>query len=121
MILYELDEAQKAWLASRPPVVQKMFRQIPGNRLYRLKDTGHRCTIFSYCEDGTVSVDITWDFNDNLVFERQVFGISLDNLEECDPICGPLRPPVLNTEEEIQEYLEVCRQMEEDAFDERTH
>ena len=48
-----------------------------------MKSTGHRVTMYSYSENGTVTVNVTGDYN-VVVFERQVFGISPDDLEECD-------------------------------------
>ena len=71
------------WVSTRPPVVQDLCRRFPPDRLYRIKDSGHRCTIYSYAEDGTMKVNVTGQFN-FLTFDRQVFGIKPENLEECD-------------------------------------
>jgi hypothetical protein len=75
------------WVASRPPVVRELARRLPPTRLYRLKVSGHRCTIHSYSEDGSVTVNVTGDYN-RVLFGRRVFGIPPDGLEECD-LPGP--------------------------------
>lgn len=71
------------WVESRPPAVQDIARRLPPNRLYRLGTTGHRVTIFSYNEDGTVKVNVTGQYN-WVTFNRTVFGINPDDLEETD-------------------------------------
>lgn len=70
------------WVASRPPVIQEMIRLKPPDRLY-LMNSGHRCTIYSYAEDRTVTVDVTGEYN-CIFFSRHVFGVSIDSLTECD-------------------------------------
>lgn len=76
-------EGFDAWVAGRPRAVQEMVRLKPPDRLYKMQ-SGHRCTIYSYAEDGTVTVAVTGEFN-RVVFSRQVFGISIEELIECDP------------------------------------
>lgn len=44
-------------------------------------------TICAYSEDGTVRVNITGEYN-RILFSRQVFGVSPDDLAECD-LPGP--------------------------------
>jgi hypothetical protein len=46
-------------------------------------DTGHRAVIYSYSEDGTVTVMVLGDYN-LIEFERRVFGVDPDTLMECD-------------------------------------
>lgn len=70
------------WLATRPKVIQDMAKLCPPDRLYRMS-SGHRCTIYSYSEDRTVTVEVTGEFN-RVVFGRRVFGIPVDELVECD-------------------------------------
>ena len=72
-----------AWVATRPPMIQRMCKRLPPDRLYLLKSSGHRVTLHSYSENGTVTVDITGRYN-LISFDRQVFGISPDDLVECD-------------------------------------
>jgi hypothetical protein len=71
------------WLASRPPVIQELAAKLPGDRLYRIKDTGHRGTIHSYHENSTVTLLVDGRFN-RVLFSRKVFGLSPEELEECD-------------------------------------
>lgn len=80
--LFELNDEARDWIASRPKVIQGMIAKVPPNRLYRMKSTGSRVTLHSYSEDGTVTVDISGNYN-LVTFERQVFGIPIDDLEEC--------------------------------------
>ena len=71
------------WLASRPQVIQDMAAKFPPDELYRLGSSGHRVTLYSYSEDGTMTVNVTGDFN-FVAFDRRVFGITPDDLEPCD-------------------------------------
>lgn len=70
------------WVASRPEIIQKMIAACPPDRLYRM-DSKHRCTIYSYSENGTVTVKVTGEFN-RVLFGRLVFGIDPKTLIECD-------------------------------------
>lgn len=72
----------ESWVSSRPPIIQEMCRKWPPDRLYQM-DTMHRCTIYSYSEDGMVTVRITGQYN-LIPFDRQVFGIDPASLHECD-------------------------------------
>ena len=76
-------KAWAKWVKGRPALVRDLCERFPPNRLYLLKSTGQRVTIASYSENGTLRVDVSADFN-KLLFERSVFGISPDDLEECD-------------------------------------
>jgi hypothetical protein len=71
------------WVESRPPKIQALCKRLPPDRLYLMRSTGQRVTLAAYNEDGTVRVDVTGHFN-FLAFDRTVFGISPDDLEECD-------------------------------------
>jgi hypothetical protein len=106
----QLNEAEwEKWVKTRPPVVRAVCEKLPPDRLYRLKSTGARVTLYSYSEDGTVTVDISGTYN-ALVFERQVFGISPDDLEECDlPVEGEPLGVLLQTEEEIDACIDLIR------------
>jgi hypothetical protein len=77
----------EAWIAERPPVVQEAVRSHPPTKLYRLTDTNQRVTISAYNEDGTVQVIVAGKYN-AVVFDRQVFGIPLSALTECE-LPGP--------------------------------
>ena len=80
------QEQQKTWddwVATRPEIVQELCGRFPPYNLYLLKNSGHRVTIYSYLENNTMTVNVSNDYN-NVAFERRVFGIKPNNLEECD-------------------------------------
>jgi len=89
--IFEPSEEQKMewaeFVATRPPNVRKIAGTISPWKLYRLKSTGHRVTIYSFDEhkDGTVtcSVVVSGEYN-TVLFARRVFGIKPSDLEECD-------------------------------------
>lgn len=41
---------------TRPKSVQKLMMKVPGTHAYEILDTGHLCHIYSYNENGTVTV-----------------------------------------------------------------
>lgn len=102
----ELDQAAfDAWVAARPECIQTMCRKLPPDRLYKMKSTGHRVTLHSYSEDGTVTVDITGQYN-CIVMDRQVFGIDADDLEECDlPDSNEVIGTLLTEPEEVDGFI----------------
>lgn len=105
-ILYELNEEQQKghdeWFNSRPECIQKLYEKFPYNRLYRMKSSGHRVTIYSYLENNTMSVVVSGDYN-LVSFERRVFGVPPEDLEECDlPEEGERLGVILNQEEALQ-------------------
>lgn len=115
-ILCELNTAAwEEWLAERPEAVAKAARQYPPNRLYRMESTGHRVTILSYEEgdDGeckTCRVLVSADHN-CVIFARQVFGVRLDGLTECDlPEEGELLGS-LSSEPIPPEEMEILEQL----------
>jgi len=120
-ILGELNvTAWDEWVATRPELVQEMCRRLPPNRLYRMKGkddedkgsgfTGHRVTLLSYSEDGTVSVAVGDKYN-SVMFCRNVFGVDPDDLEEC-PLPGPeeVVGAVLTEEEDIKDYIAALKE-----------
>lgn len=106
----ELDrEAWNEWVASRPPVIQEMCAKLPPDRLYRLSPTGHRVTLVSYSENGTVTVAVTGEYN-ALAFSRQVFGINPDDLTECDlPGEDEVLGTLLTDKAEVDKYIDATR------------
>jgi hypothetical protein len=86
-LIIEWNEEQRhtwdEWVASRPSVIREMCEKFPPNRLYQLKSTNQRVTLHSYSTDGTMTVNVTGEYN-AVIFERQVFGIRPDDLVECD-------------------------------------
>lgn len=109
--IQEIDEvAWREWVASRPESVQKLCRQLPPGRLYRLKTSGHRVTLYSYAEDGTVTVNVTGEYN-AVTFERQVFGIKPEDLEECDlPEPGELLGTMLTDPKDVEAFCAIVRE-----------
>lgn len=75
------------WVAERPSKVKDVAEKVFPWKLYKLKTSGHFVTLYSIDEpkDGsepTLKVDVSREFNQNLEFERRVFGIRLEDLEE---------------------------------------
>ena len=111
----ELDEAAwNEWVATRPENVQRLCRQLTPDRLYRLKTSGHRVTLYSYAEDGTVTVNVTGEYN-TLTFERQVFGIKPEDLEECDlPEPGESLGAMLTDPKNVDAFCAIVRETPND-------
>lgn len=103
------QEAWGEWVASRPPIVKAVCEKLPPDRLYRMKSTGSRVTLYSYSEDGTVTVDITGQYNAHMM-DRQVFGIDPNDLEECD-LPGPDEPlgTLLTEDADVEAYIDAVR------------
>jgi hypothetical protein len=103
--LFDIDEAAWAeWLSDRPPEIKAMAAKWPPNRLYRMTDTGQRCTLCSYAEDGTVRVSVTGEHNFT-PFDREVFGVDPSKLVECDlPASDEPIGTFLNAEEQ-EEFI----------------
>lgn len=80
----DIDEKGLAeWRATRPESVQKLIDDYPPHLLYTLGDR-RRCTLHSYSEDGTVTVNITQEWNPECelwLMNRQVFGIDPKDLK----------------------------------------
>lgn len=84
------DEQQQwlDWVASRPESIREAATRFDLWTLYRLKSTGQRVYLTSFSEPDTggkvmCRVEVTGEFN-LLTHERSVFGIAIDDLEECD-------------------------------------
>lgn len=99
-----MDDMEE-WLSTRPESIRAAVAKRPPDRLYRLRE--HIVYIMSYVEpdmgpeacahcrmdgwpkhlhqgsptEATVSVGVTERYNPDLLFERRVFGIRLDDLE----------------------------------------
>ena len=100
------------WVAERPDNVREVAERFDPWTLYRMKDTNQRVTLYSFREqpDGgvTLTVNITGQFN-LIAFDRQVFGINPDDLEECDlPVEGEPLGEGLNEDEQL-EYINARR------------
>jgi hypothetical protein len=107
--IYPMNEEKKReweeWVATRPPMIQEMCRKFPPNKLYRLKNTGHRVSLSSYSEDGTMTVVVSGEYN-LVTFARRVFGIKQEDLEECE-LPGPDEKlgELLTKKEDIELYI----------------
>lgn len=98
-----------AWVKSRPEVIQNLAQQYPPNKLYRIKETGQRVTLISYGEDRTARVNVTGKYN-TVMFDREVFGVPFDDLEECDlPDKDELIGTVLTNDADIEGYIDELR------------
>ena len=90
----EQAQGWESWVAERPDNVREVARRFDPWTLYRLKSSGHRVTVgaFDEEEDGrvTLRVNVSGEFN-FVTFERSVFGIDPNDLEECD-LPGPDEP-----------------------------
>jgi CYTH domain-containing protein len=97
------------WLKTRPASVRRLCERLPPDRLYRMKSTGQRVTLIAYSENDTVRVNITGRYN-LVSFDRQVFGVSADDLEECDlPPSDELIGTLLTQQEDIDALIESLR------------
>lgn len=77
----EQRAAWDEWLSDRPQVIKDLAEKYPPYNLYRMGN--HRVTLYSYSEDGTVTVNVTGEYN-RVLFSRQVFGVDPSRIVECD-------------------------------------
>jgi hypothetical protein len=90
----EQEDQWKRWVKARPKVIRDLIKKhnFRFDRLYLLKTTGQRVTLFAFWDDGTVQVDVRAKFNQHIAAfrilgslnERRVFNIKPEDLEECD-------------------------------------
>lgn len=106
-----VEEEFRKWYDSRPPVIRELIDRFPIDRLYRIKSTGHRGTLCSYNEDGTMAVTLDGTFC-RVDFARNVFGLLPEDIEECD-LPGPDEPTgcLLVGDEEIAEYIQQIKRV----------
>lgn len=109
-IFKEIDPQELAeWLKDRPQIIKDMAADYPPNVLYRLKTTGQRVTLVSYGEDRTVRVAVRGEYN-LVPVERDVVGVELGDLEECQLPTESEPLGVIFTEpEEVAKYHELVR------------
>ena len=90
--IWEPTDDQKSewetWIKARPDSIRKIAERFYPWKLYQIKPSGHRVMVNSIDEpaDGsepTLKVTVSGDFN-RVCFERTVFGIKPEDLEECD-------------------------------------
>lgn len=86
----EQERLYDLWFRARPKVIRDMAERynLRPDRLYRLKTTGSRVTLYSLDENGTVKVNVLYEFNRETMIapiqNRRVFGIDPADLEECE-------------------------------------
>lgn len=107
----EQEKGLKDWLKSLPTKkAREAGRAVDWFTLYRLKSSGHRVTIRSVTDEGTLTVNVLAQFN-FVLHERYVFGIDVADLEECDlPSEGELTGAVL-TQEQASDNIDAIRVM----------
>lgn len=82
------ETGYRRWVRKLPEPARALAERFDPWTLYLLKSTGHRVMIQSFSDDGTMTVIVSGKFN-LVLHEREVFGISADDLEECDlPAAG---------------------------------
>lgn len=75
----ELKETE--WFKERPKVIKDLIRKVPSDTVYFMESSKHFCRIYSYHEDGTLTVVVLHvDNPGHLAFERRVFGINPNEL-----------------------------------------
>jgi hypothetical protein len=105
----EQEALWKEFVSSRPEVVRKVAERFFPWELYRLKDTDQRVTMYSFSEDGTMSVIVSGQYNFTM-FDRRVFGVDPDDLEPCDlPDEGEIVGTVLTEEGDVRLYTDAIR------------
>lgn len=104
--------AWKKWLKGRPSHVRAVAERFEPWKLYRMKSTGQRVTVYSFGEgeDKTVTLTVTITGEFNLIhFARNVFGIDPNDLEECD-LPAPGEPVgATMTPEQVAENIDEIR------------
>jgi hypothetical protein len=80
----KLEAEWRRWVRSLPDEkARETGEKVDPWTLYRIKSTGQRASVSSIFEDGTLSMVVSAEFN-LVLFECRVFGILLDDIEECD-------------------------------------
>ena len=96
------------WLKTGPLIIQEMAKKYPPNKFYKIRGKGHICTLYSYSENNTVTVDITGDFN-KLTIERRVFDINIDDLVETEFDETQPTGVLFTKEDDIENYIKIMR------------
>ena len=102
--IYELIEpAWSDYIATRLENVEELARQYPPNLLYRLRNSGVRCTIIGYGDDLRLRVHVGFSYN-LLAFERHLAGIAATDLEECE-LPQEAVGPIAAGEDDVRQFL----------------
>jgi hypothetical protein len=118
----EFDEEEYLkWANSRPPVVKKLALKFRPHILYKIKSSGHYGWVYAISEEGTLTIGISSEFNKGLMFNRTVFGIPPEDLEEATELPKGTPEPVLKTADEIQTYLGMLRDQADESGEPKKH
>jgi hypothetical protein len=106
-VIGEIDEVEmRKWIAGRPKKIQEMCEHWPPNLLYRDRGSNLRVYIYSYSENGTVTVIVSGRYN-YVCFERKVFGVDPEALEECEMPGADEKVGVMFTDpNEVDSFIE---------------
>jgi hypothetical protein len=120
----QMQDEWSSWVEERPACVREVARRFAPWKLYRMKDTGHRVLVSAFDESkssGIVScrVIVSGQFN-AVSFERQVFGIDPNNLEECD-LPSPSEPvgALLSQDQVVENIDEIRLRVRPDLWERR--
>jgi len=80
----EQDNMLNEWLTGRPQAVKDMAYKVKPWYLYRLKPTGQHCSIYSYSEDGTVTISIEGHDSEALDTVNKIIGFNVFGIEPQD-------------------------------------
>ncbi len=106
----EQESEWKQWVSERPDDIREVAERFDPWSLYRLKSSGHRVTLYSISEGSpvTVTVNVLKEFNE-IMFERQVFGINPDDLEPCELPAHDEVVGAMMTQDQVYENLDSLR------------
>jgi len=82
---------ESAFYKTRPKKIQELIEKVPPTHEYQITETGHVCSIYSYAEDGTLTVvrevnemdKLTGKIADNIT-HINVFGLKPEDLTKLD-------------------------------------
>jgi hypothetical protein len=77
---------RSTWYKALSEKVRERVDAYPPTKKYRMKETGRIITLVSYDEElngecNSATVEVSYDDNPGLLFERRVFGVKFDELE----------------------------------------
>jgi hypothetical protein len=78
MTLTEIQQTE--WYKERPQIIKDLIDQYPPAATVRIKATGQIAYIYSWSEDGTMTIGIYMKDNPGMVCDRAVFGYEPDDL-----------------------------------------
>lgn len=111
--IYEPDQEEIAeyegWIESRPEPIKSIAKRFRPWILYTLRDTNQNVTIYSFSENGTVTIDVGAKYNDQLLFEKRVFNINPNDLKECESMPNISNPVPVLTSEEVDTNIDIIR------------